>query len=140
MLPFHRHHHDHLVMVVARPGAHQCHCGSHYHGGMGSMSSLGRDGGIVVLQGWYGPRHITIIIITSHRRQGGGPKGAVVGTTRMPSSLSCCGGGMAWGMLSSSQGRGSGSGCVVFTSLHKGDSGYVLVTSVVSSPCWNRVW
>ena len=134
------HHHHHLVMVVARPGAYQCHCGSCYHGGMGSTLSLGHNGGIVVLQGWYGPRHITIVIVMSHHRQGGGPEGAVVGTTRMPSSLSCCGGGMAWGMLSSSQGRGSGSGRVVSTSLHEGDSGHVLVASVILLPHWNRVW
>ena len=133
-------HHHHLVMVVAQPRAHQHRHGSCYHGGTGSTSSFGHDGGIIVLQGWYGPRYITIIVVMSHCRQGGGPKGAVVGTTRMPLSLLCCGGGTAWGTLSLSQGRGSGSGCVISISLHEGDSGHVLVASVVLLPRWNRVW
>ena len=134
------HHHHHLVMVVAWPRAHQRHRGSRYRGGTGSMSSLGCDGGVVVLQGWYGLRHITVVFMTSCCRQGGGPEGAVVGMTRMLSLLLRCGGGTAWGTLSSSQGGGSGSGHVVSTSLHEGDSGHVLVTSVVSLPRWNRVW
>ena len=138
MMAWHHHHH-HLTMVVAQPRAHQHHCGSCYHGSMGSMSSLGHNGGVVVLWGWYSLGHITVIGMTSRHRQGGGPEGVVVGTTRMPSLLSH-GGGMAWGMLLSSQGRGSGSGCVISTSLHQGDSGYVLVASVVLLPCWNRVW
>ena len=64
----------------------------------------------------------------------------VVGMARMllslPSSLLRYGGGMAQGMSSSRGGR-SGSGHVITMSLHEGDSGRVLVASVVSLP---RVW
>ena len=131
----------HLAMVVAWPEARRHHRGSCYHGGMGSTLSLGHDGGIM-LWWWYGPGHVTVIVVTSRRKQGG-PRGVVVGMTRMslslPSSLSRCGGGMAQGTLLSRGGR-SGSGHVVTTSLHKGNSGCILVASVVSLPRWNRVW
>ena len=128
-------------MVVAWPEARRHHCGLHYRGSTGSMLSLGRDGGIM-LQWWYGPGHVTVIIVMSRHKQGG-PRGAVVGTTRMssslPSLLSRCGGGTAWG-TSSSQGGRSGSGHVVATSLHEGNLGRVLVTSVILLPRWDRVW
>ena len=80
-----------------------------------------------------------------HHRQGGGPEGAVVGMTRMLALfkkllLSHCGGGTARGTSLLSQGRRSGPGCIVTTSLHKGDLGHVLVASVILLPCWDRVW
>ena len=131
----------HLMMVVAWPKACRHRRGSCYHGGTGSTSSLGCDGGIM-LWWWYGPGHVTVVVMTSRRKQGG-PGGAVVGMTRMslslPLSLSRCGGGTAQGTSSSRGGR-SGSGRVIATSLHKGDSGRILVASVVSLPRWNRVW
>ena len=94
-----------------------------------------------MLRWWYDPGdpgHVTVVVVTSRRKQGG-PGGAVVGTTRMSSSLLRCGGRTARGTSSSRGGR-SGSGCVVATSLHEGDSGRVLVASVVSLPRWDRVW
>ena len=133
-------HHHHLTMVVAWPRACQHCCDSYYCGSTGSTSSLGCNGGIM-LRWWYDPGdlgHITIIVMTSHCKQGG-PRGAVVGMTRMLLSLLHCDGGMAW-CMSLSQGGRSGSGCVVTTLLHKGNSGHVLGTSVVLLPCWDRVW
>ena len=134
-------HCHHLMMVVAWPEARRHRHGLRYHGSTGSMSLLGRDGG-VMLQWWYGPGHVTVIVVTSRHKQGG-PRGVVVGTTRMssslPLSLSRCGGGTAWG-TSSSQGGRSGSGRVVAMLLHEGDSGRILVTSVILLPRWDRVW
>ena len=126
-------------MVVAQPRACQHHRDSRYCGGMGSTLLLGCNSG-VMLWWWYDPGdpgHITVVIMTSHCKQGG-PGGVVVGMTRISSSLLHCGGGMAWGTLSSQGGR-SGSGCVVTTSLHEGDSGCVLIASVMLLPHWDRV-
>ena len=98
--------------------------------------------GGVMLRWWYSLGHVTVVVVTLCHKQGG-PRGAMVGMTRMSSlllsSLSCCGGGTAWGTSSSRGGR-SGSGHVIAMSLHKGDLECVLVASVISLPCWDRVW
>ena len=89
----------HLMMVVAWPEARRHRRGLCYRGSTGSMSSLGRDGG-VMLQWWYGPGHITVIVVACATVAAQAPcrRWAVM-------VASCCSGGMAQGTSPSSSSR-----------------------------------